>query len=621
MSTGPSPASPTPRPDEPTDRLSSWKEIAAYLQRDVTTAQRWEKREGMPVHRHVHDKLGSVCAFREELDAWLRRRLTQGEERRAAGTTMSDESQAEMDRSALSMATAPEEGEGSEFGGRIERRAGGRRPLSPRLVLLIGGSVAVAVIAVIGTVTSLRPVADSTRPAITSVAVLPMVDLSGDPTQAYFADGMTEALIGRLSGVVGLRVISRTSVMQFKDTRAPIPEIARALNVDALVEGTVLRAGDRVRITAQLVRAESGENLWAASYDRELGDVLTLQSEVTRMVASRIEATVTPAERARLATTRTVTPAVYEDYLKGLFLVNRGRYLEGIAHLERVTVRDPTFAPAHAHLAAAYQQLGATAVGVLPVAEAHVKAVAAARRALDLDPLLAKAHTTLAFAYQQEWRWTAAEAEYRQAINIDPSNADAQAGLAHLLLYTGRTAESLAYARRARQLDPLSVIRTRHLAWLLYHARQYDESIRELQMVLSAEPDDRATLWFLGFVLIESSRLDEAIHTLERLVVLWDRKPAALGLLARAYGVAGRRTDALGVIAELKRRERAGYVPPAPFVHAYIGLGNINAAFAALQRAYSERSNIMQSLKTHPLYDPLRHDARFGDLLRRVALE
>jgi tetratricopeptide (TPR) repeat protein len=321
---------------------------------------------------------------------------------------------------------------------------------------------------------------------------------------------------------------------------------------------------------------------------------------------------------------RAVAPDVYESYLKGLLQLERGdrtRVEQSVRYLEATIAADRTFAPAYAQLAVAYQTLGSTATGARPVAEVQPRAAELARKALDLDPHLPAAHSGVASAFQQEWRWAEAEAAYRRALELDAQDPTTHARLAGLLTWRGRVGEGLAHARRAREIDPLNMDRTVHLGWLLYHARRYDEAIREFQTVLDVEPDHPSALWFRGFALIESSRLDEAVETLEHLVHVWERNPAALGLLARAYGSAGRRAEARDIVSELQTRQRAGYVPPAPFVHAYIGLGDRENAFAALERAYRERSNIVQFLKTHPLYDSLRDDPRFTQLLHRVGLD
>ena len=379
--------------------------------------------------------------------------------------------------------------------------------------------------------------------------MLPLADLSGTGEPAYFVDGMTEALIAQLSTASDLRVIARTSVMQFRGARASAGEIAKALNVDAVIEGAVLRAGDRVRVTARLVRGDTQETVWSGTYDRHLPDVLTLQSDVASAILREVEAAVAPQARARSGRRAPVAADVYDAYLKARFALNKRNRTpadvqDSIRLFEEVTARDATFAQAHAGLAAAYQASGATSIGVLPVVDTIPKAAEAARRALALDPQLGEAHRILAQADEQAWRWSDAEGHYRSAIAVDPNDANAHLELGAHLLYQGRTDEGLALARRGRELDPLWPDRTVRLAWLLYHARRYDEAIRELQTVLAADPDHVQALWFLGFALIEASRLDDAVRTAERAVTVWDRNPAALALLARAYAGAGRRSDA-----------------------------------------------------------------------------
>jgi tetratricopeptide (TPR) repeat protein len=435
---------------------------------------------------------------------------------------------------------------------------------------------------------------------------------------------MTEALIAQLSTASELRVIARTSVMQFRGARASASEIATALDVDAVIEGAVHRAGDRVRITARLVRGDTQETVWSGTYDRDLPDVLTLQGEVAAAILREVEAAVAPQARARPGR-RPVAGDVYDAYLKARFGLNKRNRTpsdvqESIRLFEGVIARDATFAQAHAGLAAAYQASGATSIGVLPVVDTIPKAADAARRALALDPALGEAHRILAQADEQAWRWSAAESHYRSAIAVDANDAGAHLELGAHLLYQGRIEEGLALARHGRELDPLWPDRTVRLAWLLYQARRYDEAIRELQTVLAADADQVQALWFLGFALIEASRFDEAVQTAERAVAVWDRNPAALALLARAYARAGRRPDAASIIDELRRRGRQGYVPPAVYVHAYVGIGDNERALDALERAYQEHSNIVRFLKTHPLFDPIRSDPRFTALSQRVGL-
>ena len=320
---------------------------------------------------------------------------------------------------------------------------------------------------------------NASRQAITSLAVLPLANLSGDPAQQYLADGMTEEVIGRLAGIRGLRVISRTSVMRFKDTKLSAPEIANTLQVDALVEGSVIRAGSRIRVHAQLIRAAADEHFWSETYDREAGDVLGLESEVAQAIAEKVAVTVTGEERSRLVSARHVAPEVYESYLKGQFGThnNRTEIEQSISYFEDAIRKDPTFAPAYLGLAKAYENLSLILVGASP-AEMRPKVIQAARTALELDPELAQAHALMAAVYQRQWQWRDAVAEYQRALQLKPNDAAAHLGYANWLLCQGRTEEALAWARRARELDPLGTTGT-NIGWILFHARRYDEAIRE----------------------------------------------------------------------------------------------------------------------------------------------
>ena len=577
-------------------RLDSWKEIASYLKRDVTTVQRWEKREGMPVHRHLHDRMGSVYAFSSELDAWVqsrRLRLAAEEERQAEAPSV-----AESDH--LSKWTA------------------GTRPW-----LVFGGVALLVVLVVVTYFTIRRSERAAARPKITSLAVLPLKNLSGDPTQEYLADGMTEALIGHLSGIHDLRVISRTSAMHFKDTQLSVPEIARILRVDAIVEGSVMREGSRIRVHAQLIRAATDEHFWSEAYDRELGDALTLESEIAQSIARKVEVTVTGEESKRLAAVHSVSPEVYQTYLKGEFAIDksntRAGIEESIGYFEEAIKRDASFAPSYVGLANAYTQLSTVFIGASPQ-DSRPKVIRAARKALQLDSNLAKAHLLLANVLQEQWQWDEAEGEYRRALELNPNDAVSQNAFARWLLCQGRTDEALAMARAARDRDPLAISGT-GIGWILFHARRYDEADRELRSVVAVRPDDAMTLWFLGFVLIANHHPEEAIPVLEKVASLSNRSPGTLGMLVRAYAHAGRRTDALRLLEELKRKQKTGYVPAGAFVNAYLGLGDKEQAFAWMERAFQEKSNILQFLSVHPHFDSLRDDPRFADLVHRVGLD
>jgi TolB-like protein/tetratricopeptide (TPR) repeat protein len=584
--------SPTESP--PRNRLDSWKEIAAYLKRDVTTVQRWEKREEMPVHRHLHDRIGSVYAFTSELDAWqLSRKLTLEEE--------------------------PEEQAAGVPGKKNDERT--KRTADTRRRLALAGVAAVVLLALAYGLVR-RHLGEAAQPRIKSLAVLPLKNLSGDATQEYLADGMTEALIGRLSSIHDLRVVSRTSVMRLKDTQLSAPQIGKTLGVDALVEGSVMREGNRIRVHAQLIRAATDEHFWSEAYDGEMRDALALESDVAQSIARKVEVTITGDEHARLTAARSVSPEVYESYLKGRFALGRGGGRadidESISDFEEAIRRDPTFAPAYLGLAQAHSELGTVCIGTPPEAE-RVKVVDAARKALELDPQLAEAHVLLADVLKEQWQWTEAEAEYRRALELNSNNPVAHDGLARWLLCQGRTEEALAWGRRGREIDPIAVSGT-EIGWILLLSRRYDEAVHELHSVLAVRPDDAAALWFLGFALTADNQSKEAIPVLERAFSVSDRSSAVIGVLIRAYAHAGRRADGLRLLEELKRRKQAGYVPAAAFVNAYLGLGDNEEAFAWLEQGYKEHSNILQWLKVHPYFDPLRDDPRFKDLLLRVGL-
>jgi pentatricopeptide repeat protein len=580
----------------PQMRLDSWKEIAAWLNRDVTTAQRWEKREGMPVHRHAHQKRGSVYALTSELDSWLASRKLPTEE---AGE------EAAVDLSPARVRTEP---------------AGNPRTGHSWILFAV---VVFALVAAFGWLGWHRFAASSPPQKIRSLAVLPLRNFSGDPSQDYLADGITEALIGRLAGIRDLHVVSHTSVMRFRDPQLSVPEIARALHVDAVVEGSVIRDGNRIRVSAQLIRGSTDQHFWSDTYDREFRDVLALESDLASSIAEKVEVTVTGEEQRRIAQGRPVAPEVYESYLKGVFALDTSNspsdIERSIGYFDDATARDSTFAPAFLGKAEAYTALGTVFVGV-PAAETRPSVISAARRALALDPDSAHAHVLLANVLQEQWHWAEAADEYRQALELNPNDADAHAGFALWLVCEGRTEEAVAGIRAARALDPVGISGV-SVAWILFLSHRFDEAARELQSILGAQPDSPLGLWYLGFVLNARQQPHDAIAPLERAASLTNRNPAVLAILMRAYAHDGRRGDALRLLAEMQQRSRTGYVPAGAFVNAYLGLGDNEQAFVWLDRAAAEQSNIVQFLKVHPYFDPLRSDHRFAELERRVGLE
>ena len=371
-------------------RLDSWKEIASYLNRDVTTVQRWEKREAMPVHRHLHLSRGSVYALTSELDTWLAGRRVVLEK--------ADE-QADPDTSAIPEPASP------------------IQPWRGRSLWVAVAILAAVVLAASAWLAHRSHSRTNPPPKIHSLAVLPFRNLSGDPAQEYLADGVTEALIGRLAGIHDLRVVSHTSVMRFRNPQMSVPEIAKVLNVDAVVEGSVVREGNRIRVTAQLIRAATDEHFWSETYDREMQDALTLQSELAQTIAEKVAVTLNGQEQQRLAASQMVTPEVYESYLKGRFELNRAsdraEMEKSVAYFNEALRQDPTFAPAYLGLAEAWMTLGTVIVGVSPI-ETRPQVIRYAKQALALDPNLVEAHVLLGGVLQRDWQWSEAEAEYRR---------------------------------------------------------------------------------------------------------------------------------------------------------------------------------------------------------------
>jgi TolB-like protein/DNA-binding winged helix-turn-helix (wHTH) protein/Flp pilus assembly protein TadD len=463
---------------------------------------------------------------------------------------------------------------------------------------------------------------DVQTPKIRSLAVLPLKNMSGDPNQEYFADEMTEELIGRLAAIHDLRVISRTSVMQFKDPKQTIPEIARTLDVDAIVEGSVIRDGNHIRVHAQLIRAVNDEHFWSETYDREMGDVLMLESDIAQSIAQKVEVTVSGHEQALLAATRKVSPEAYESFLKAAYAndnTKAGMEQRAVLFQDAIN-KDPSFAPAYLRLGSDYVSLSQVYSGV-PPEEMRLRAIGEVQKALELDPDLTPAHVLLGEVYQQEWRWSEAGAEFKRALELTPNDADASRRLGFWLIDQGRIEEGLAWSQRARVLDPANVSGLVDDGFLLFLARHYDESTQNLRNALVLQPDNARAHWFMGYDLIAKGQPEQAIPELEKSVALSDRSPAVIGVLIRAYAHAGRRADALRMLEELKRRSKTGYIPAGAFINAYLGLGDKEQAFVWLERGYEEKSGIITLLKVHPHFDSIRNDPRFADLAHRVGLD
>jgi TolB-like protein/DNA-binding winged helix-turn-helix (wHTH) protein/Tfp pilus assembly protein PilF len=469
----------------------------------------------------------------------------------------------------------------------------------------------------------------STR-SVRSLAVLPLDNLSADSKQDYFAEGMTEDLITQLSKLGDLKVISHTSVMQYKGTHKPLPQIARELNVDAVVEGAVQLSGNHVRITAQLVDGRSDQHIWAEDYDRDLSDVLLLQSDVARDIAKQIDLKLTPQQQQRLAKdAHPVNPDAYQAYLLGRFYWNK-RTADGLAqsgkYFQEAIQKDPNYALAYSGLSDYFAFL--TLIGgpeILPPNQAMIQAKAAAVKAVQLDDSSAEAHASMGhILHNYDWDFDGAEREFKRAIELNPNYATVHHWYAHMLMQVGRTDESLAQARLAQELDPLSPFINNGLARQYYLSRQYDKAIAQCRVEEEIDPTYLPAITQMALAYEQKGMLKEAVSTMEEVRKLAGEKtdlPMVHALLAHAYALAGRKADAWNELNVLTAIGQKRYVPPSYLAIVYLALGNKDKAFVYLNKSYQDRSEQLLYLGVEPIVDPLRGDPRFDVLLRQVGLK
>ncbi|PYV06888.1 MAG: hypothetical protein DMG10_00545 [Acidobacteria bacterium] len=458
-------------------------------------------------------------------------------------------------------------------------------------------------------------------PTIRSLAVLPLESLSSDRSQEYFADGMTDELISDLGQISALRVISRTSVMQYKGVRKPLPQIARELNVDAVVEGTVLRSGGQVRITAQLIQARDDRHLWSHSYEGELRDALALQNKVASAIAEQIQINLKPKEQLALKKEKAVNPEAHEAYLKGRYFWNKRTddgLRKAIAYFNQAIEKDPTYAQAYTGLADSYALLGDWEYGGMAPKEAFPKAKAAATKALELDDTLSEAHTSLAFCLDlYDWNWDSAEREFKRAIDLNPGYATAHHWYGWHLAELGRKDEAIAEMREAANLDPLSLIISADLAEVLLVARLYEQSMQQSLSTLAMDPTFAVAHYQLGQAYVQNRMYSDAMVEFQKAIELSGANTTFTANLAYVYALAGRRGEAVKILNEQKNRDN-GYSNPAEIALIYVGLGKNDEAMTWLERAYEERFN--PSVLARPSFDPLRSDKRFHDLMHRIGL-
>jgi serine/threonine protein kinase/Tfp pilus assembly protein PilF len=456
------------------------------------------------------------------------------------------------------------------------------------------------------------------QPQISSLAVLPLANLSGDPDQDYFADGMTEALITDLAKTTDLRVISRTSVMQYKRTEKALPEIARELHVDAVVEGSVQKSGNRVRITAQLIRAATDQHLWAESYERDLQDILRLQNEVAHAITQQVEGRLGEKNEASRESSRPVNPEAYEAYLKGRYYWNkrdRASLEKSLDYFKAAIAKDPNYALAYAGLADVYVVLGPDwAVAPKNVNEQAKKA---AQKALEIDDSLAQAHTSLASIYHNEWNWQGAESEFKRAIQLDPSYSTAHQWYSIFLATAGRFDEAVKEATKAAELDPLSLIISASLGNRLNEARRYRDAANQCRKTLDMDPNFGLAHLCLGISSVNESRFQEGIPELQKAIELLPGSPYSIAQLGVAYALSGDRARARKVLGELNNPSRP-YLPAYSIAMVYAGLADKEQTIFWLTKGYQDRNDDMVYMKIEPVLDPMRSDPRFQALIRGI---
>ena len=456
--------------------------------------------------------------------------------------------------------------------------------------------------------------------AIHSLAVLPLESLSNDTSQDYFADGMTDELISDLGQISALRVISRTSVMAYKHARKPLPEIAHELNVDAIVEGTVLRSGDQVRITAQLIDAAADKHLWSQSYEGELKDTLALQNQVARAIADQIRINLNPQEQAALKSAKVVNPEAYQSYLKGRYFWNKrtpDSLKVALAYFNQAIDEDSNYAQAYSGLADTYALLGDWQYAVMTPKEALPKAKIAATKALELDNTLSEAHNSLAFCFDAfDWDLESAGKEFQRAIELNPGYATAHHWHAWHLSLLGRYDEAIEEMKKAKNLDPLSLIINADLAELLVIAHFSDESIIQSRKTIEMDPNFALAHNQLAQAYLQKHMNREAIAELQKAVELSGSSPTCVANLARAYAASGKTSEAIKLLGDLKKHSNRSYSDASEIAVIYAALGDKDQAMRWLEIGYAERFN--PGVLLRPGFDPLRSDPRFQDLVLRI---
>jgi TolB-like protein/lipoprotein NlpI len=603
----------------PGKKLVSWKEIAVHLGRETRTVQRWEKTEGLPVRRHEHQKKSTVYAYAIELDEWFKRRQPADDPEADAAFVPEPDVEALSDKANGDL-VPPVENQTAHDPPDRQSRMG-------RWLGVAAIGAALVCVVVVGSYRWFR--GQVVTQGRIRLVVLPFTNLSGDPKQDYFSAGLTDEMITRLGSLDPQRLGVIAAVSSNAESGKPLGEIGRDLNVQYVLEGSVRREGNQVRIDVQLIQVSDQTHLWADSYNRDLTDILLVQDEVSAAVASQIRvtlATATETGHARFAT-RSVNPEAYDAYLRGRFYwTNRGDLPKSIEAYQQAIQKDPQYALAYAGLASTYALLGQVPYDNLRPLEAKPKARAAAEHALQLDPLLGEAHAVLAnVAFSYDWNFDVAEQEFQRALALSPNNPTPHLWYGHYCIVRNRLPQALEENSRTLDLDPVSPLFNTVRAEILYHARNYDAAITQARRTIEQYPDYWLAYIWLGSALREKKMYKEALEQFSKgrelsKVHLPYGHPVMTSLYGHALALSGDTAGARKALADLQQLAQSRYVSSLYFAAIYTGLGEKSTAMDWLERAYDERNDRLVYLGAEPMADPLRSEPRFVKLMDRIGV-
>lgn len=609
--------------DPPTDepRLESWGEIAAYLRREIRTVQRWERYQGLPVRRLQIGKLGTVYAYRSELDQWFRERQPAAENGEEPAKTGNGKTAA-----LVTVSTEDDQGESKD-----ESPHSAPPPPRPRitrlhititlLTLLLVAAITPAFYFVLSGHAPLRSATGKIR-----LIVLPFRNLSGDPQQDYFSAGLTDEMITQLGRIDPERLGVIAAETSKLSASKPIPELGRTLDVQYAMEGSVRRGGNEVRIDVQLVQVSDQTHVWTNTYNGDLRDILHVQGEVAAAVASQIRVTLpvgtSSLTAAKAKSVRAVDPEAYDAYLRGrLYWTNRGDIHKSIKAYQQAIDKDPKYALAYAGLARAYALLGQVPYDDMPPSDAKPKAREAAEHAIRLDPQLGEAHSVLAnVSFSYDWDFDAAEHEFQRAFALNPNDATAHLWYSHYCMMRNRLPEAQQENSRTLDLDPASPLFNTVRAEIYYNARQYDSAIDQSSRTIEQYPTYWLAYIWLGSAYREKHMYTEALQQFSEGRKVSGDHPVFIALQGHALGLSGDRAGALRAVFDLRHLSQSRYVSPLYFAAVDIGLGQKKSALDFLDKAYKERTDRLVYLNVDPMADPLRDETRFRDLMTRLHL-